>query len=81
MIIGIACGFLVTRANPGKVSKEFWHGAGDAFGHIFGIIICALVFVEGLKSVGVIRAMTEVMVGTPSIAKLAPPSARSFSGS
>lgn len=70
MIIGIACGFLVTRANPGKVSKEFWHGAGDSFGHIFGIIICALVFVEGLKSVGVIKAMTEVMIGTPSIAKL-----------
>lgn len=70
MIIGAVCGFLVTWTSPQKISKEFWHGAGDAFGHVFGIIICALVFVEGLKSVGVIQAITELMVGTPAIAKI-----------
>ena len=43
MIIGCFCAFLVTRVNPQKISKEFWHGAGDSFGHVFGIIICALV--------------------------------------
>jgi DcuC family C4-dicarboxylate transporter len=70
MIIGVFCAFLVTRLNPQKISKEFWHGAGDSFGHVFGIIICALVFVSGLKSIGAIDAMTALMVGTPDIAKI-----------
>ena len=70
MIIGVFCGFLVTRLNPQKISKEFWHGAGDSFGHVFGIIICALVFVSGLKSIGAIDAMTALMVDTPHIAKI-----------
>jgi len=41
----------------------------DSFGHVFGIIICALVFVSGLKAVGAIQAMTELMIGTPHIAR------------
>ena len=43
MIIGCFCAFLVSRKDPQQLSKEFWKGAGDAFGHVFGIIICALV--------------------------------------
>ena len=70
MIIGIFIAFIVTRVNPQKISKEFWHGAGDSFGHVFGIIICALVFVSGLKAVGLIKAMTEAMVHSPAIAKI-----------
>jgi len=70
MIIGVFCAFLVTRVNPQKISKAFWHGAGDSFGHVFGIIICALVFVSGLKAVGVIQAMTDMMVHTPDLAKI-----------
>ncbi len=70
MIIGVICAFLVTRTNPQKISKEFWHGAGDAWGHVFGIIICALVFVSGLKSVGLITAMTELMTTHPEAAKI-----------
>ena len=70
MIIGIFIAFIVTRVNPQKISKEFWHGAGDSFGHVFGIIICALVFVSGLKAVGLIEAMTEAMVHSPAIAKI-----------
>ncbi|SDH56227.1 C4-dicarboxylate transporter DcuC [Propionivibrio dicarboxylicus] len=70
MIIGVFVAFAVTRTNPQKISKEFWHGAGDSFGHVFGIIICALVFVSGLKSVGMIQAMTDAMVHTPAIAKI-----------
>jgi len=70
MIIGAFCGFLVTRVSPQKISKEFWHGAGDSFGHVFGIIICALVFVEGLKAVGLIQAMTKLMISNPAIAKI-----------
>jgi DcuC family C4-dicarboxylate transporter len=70
MIIGSFAAFAVTWASPGKISKEFWHGAGDSFGHIFGIIVCAFVFVDGLKVLGVIKAMTEAMVSHPAVAKL-----------
>lgn len=70
MIIGCLCAFLVTRANPQKMSKEFWHGAGDSFGHIFGIIICALVFVSGLKATGAIDALTTLMVTSPNFARI-----------
>ena len=37
---------------------------------MFGIIICALVFVSGLKSVGLITAMTELMTTHPEAAKI-----------
>lgn len=69
MIIGILCSFVVTRTNPTKISNEFWHGAGDAFGHIFGIIICALVFVSGMSSLGMIQSMIQAMTTHPEIAK------------
>ncbi|MBP2667081.1 MAG: C4-dicarboxylate anaerobic carrier-like protein [Firmicutes bacterium] len=70
MIIGVFCAFLVTRVSPAKISKEFWHGVGDSFGHIFGIIICALVFVGGMNAVGLIKALTTFMISNPSIAKV-----------
>ena len=70
MMIGAFCGFLVTRVSPQAVSKEFWHGAGESFGHVFGIIICALVFVAGLNAVGAIQALTALMIDTPAIARL-----------
>ncbi|KYZ76169.1 C4-dicarboxylate ABC transporter [Anaerosporomusa subterranea] len=70
MIIGVFCAFIVTRVNPAKISKEFWHGVGDSFGHVFGIIICALVFVGGMQSVGLIKALIDLMVANPSIAKI-----------
>ncbi len=70
MIIGVFIAFAVTRVNPAKISKEFWHGAGDSFGHIFGIIICALVFVSGMKAVGLIKALVDTMTSNPDIAKI-----------
>ena len=70
MIIGVFCAFAVTRVNPAKISKEFWHGVGDSFGHVFGIIICALVFVGGLQSVGLIKALISFMISNPGIAKI-----------
>jgi DcuC family C4-dicarboxylate transporter len=69
MIIGCFCAFLITRFSPQKISKEFWHGVGDAFGHIFGIIICALVFVSGLRALGAIDAMTAMMGQLPEFAR------------
>jgi DcuC family C4-dicarboxylate transporter len=70
MIIGVFCAFCVTRVNLEKISKEFWHGVGDSFGHVFGIIICALVFVSGLQSVGIIQSLINLMISNPSIAKV-----------
>lgn len=70
MIIGCFCAFLVTRKNPQELSKEFWKGAGNAFGHVFGIIICALVFVGGLSTVGLIQQLIQVMIDVPAIAKI-----------
>ncbi len=63
-------GYRLHLFSPQTLSKEFWHGAGDSFGHVFGIIICALVFVSGLDSIGAIEAMKDKMVHTPDIAKL-----------
>ena len=70
MIIGVIVTLLVTRQNPGKISKEFFRGFGDAFGHIFGIIACALIFVSGMNSLGLIKALTNAMIANPEIAKL-----------
>lgn len=70
MIIGVFAAFAVTRMSPGKIVKEFWHGVGEGFGHIFAIIICSLVFVGGLTALGVIQAAINAMISNPQIAKL-----------
>jgi DcuC family C4-dicarboxylate transporter len=69
MIIGVVAAFAVTRKSPTTLSKEFWLGAGDAFGHVFGIITCALVFVGGLTAVGLVAALIEQMTTHPHVAK------------
>lgn len=70
MIIGVICAFAVTRKDIQVISKEFWKGAGESFGHVFGIIICTLVFVSGLQSVGLIQQLIALMIGNPEIAKV-----------
>ena len=70
MIIGVFAAFVVTRSNPQEISKEFWKGAGNAFGHVFGIIICALVFVDGLSTIGLIQQLIQLMIDVPAIAKV-----------
>lgn len=70
MIIGVFCAFAITRVSPAKISKEFWHGVGEGFGHIFGIIICALVFVGGLNAIGLIKSMVNFMITNPAFAKV-----------
>jgi len=69
MIIGVFIACLVAWASPGKISKAFWDGAGNAFGHVFGIIICSLVFVEGMKAIGLVKAMMGAMTSHLAIAK------------
>ena len=70
MIIGVFAAFVLTRSNPQEISKEFWKGAGNAFGHVFGIIICALVFVDGLSTIGLIQQLIQLMIDVPAIAKV-----------
>lgn len=70
MIIGVFCAFIVTRVSPAKISKEFWQGVGNSFGHVFGIIICSLVFVGGMNEIGLIKALTNAMISNPAIAKI-----------
>lgn len=70
MLIGCIFAFLVTRKSPQKISVEFWKGAGDSFNKVFGIIVCALIFVYGLQAVGIIQALIHVMTQTPAIAKV-----------
>ena len=71
MIIGAVIAMLATRTGPGSITKTFFKGMGDAFGSIFGIIIAANIFVAGLKSCGIIKALIDYMSGSPMIAKAA----------
>lgn len=70
MLIGSFAAFLATRKNPAEISKAFFKGAGDGFATVFGIITMALVFVSGVKSLGIIDWMIQEMINTPSIAKI-----------
>lgn len=70
MLIGCAAAFLATRKSPAEISKAFFKGAGDGFATVFGIITMALVFVSGVKSLGIINWMIQEMINTPSIAKI-----------
>lgn len=70
MLIGVIAAFLITRTNPQEITKEFWKGAGNAFGHVFGIIVCALVFVGGMQAIGLIQAMMDLMTSRPEIAEV-----------
>ena len=70
MIIGVIVACLVTRTSPGEISNAFFKGMGSAFGHIYGIIICASVFVAGLTSSGLLKAMISFMSSHPDMAKI-----------
>ncbi len=70
MLIGVIVTCLVTRTKPGDISNAFFKGMGNAFGHIYGIIICSGVFVAGLTATGLLKAMLNFMSSNPDIAKL-----------
>lgn len=70
MIMGMIVTFAVTRESPQKITKAFFNGAGEAFGAIFGIIISAMVFVDGMSAIGLIKVMTTAMTEHTEIATL-----------
>lgn len=71
MLIGVLVALVVTRSNPAKISEAFFKGFGESFGHIFGIIVTAFVFVDGMNALGLIKALINTMTTSPAIAKLA----------
>jgi DcuC family C4-dicarboxylate transporter len=71
MLIGVILTLLITRSNPSEVTTTFFDGMGKAYGDIMGIIITAAVFVGGMDAIGLVDALTDAMVSTPSIAKIA----------
>lgn len=70
MIIGIIVSFFVTREDPQTMTKTFFNGAGEAFGNVFGIIITALIFVDGMQAIGLIKVLTTAMTTHTEIATL-----------
>ena len=70
MIIGCAIAALVTKTGPKQIMKEFWKGAGSGFTGTFSIVVCATVFVTGMTTIGLIDAMTDLFINSPSIAKI-----------
>lgn len=71
MIYGTIYTLLVTRANPEKITKEFFNGMGKGYANILGIIIAAGCFAGGLQAAGVIDALIVQLKDSKEIAALA----------
>ncbi len=71
MIFGVIYTFIVTRADPQKVTKEFFTGMGKGYANIMGIIIAAGCFAGGLRAAGVIDALIETLKNSQEIASYA----------
>ena len=71
MIYGTIYTLLVTRANPEKLTREFFGGMGKGYANILGIIIAAGCFAGGLQAAGVIDALIVQLKDSKEIAALA----------
>lgn len=71
MIIGVIVCCVITRTSPGDISNAFFKGLGHGFSHVYGIIIASAVFVAGLTSSGLLKAMLDAMNANPAFAKIA----------
>lgn len=70
MLIGTILAAIVTRQNPSEITKTVFKGMGEAFANVCGLIICALVFVSGMETLGMIKALTNFMITNPDVAKI-----------
>ncbi|MFV0482069.1 MAG: C4-dicarboxylate transporter DcuC [Campylobacteraceae bacterium] len=61
MLTGAFLCLAATRTNPQTATKEFFSGMGKGYADIIGIIICATVFIAGLKALGVIDYCIELL--------------------
>lgn len=73
MIIGSVIAFIACFKNvkAGDLVKKFFAGMGEGFSHVYGIITCALIFVAGLKAMGFVAELIEMMKANPQIATFA----------
>ena len=71
MLLGAAIATVVTRTNPQNIVKNFWLGAGEAYGGVMGLIICASVFTAGMTAIGLTGELINFMKTSQSIAKIA----------
>lgn len=73
MIFGSFLAFLacIKNVKSADVVKKFFAGMGEGFSHVYGIITCALIFVAGLKAIGFVSELIELMKANPSIANFA----------
>lgn len=71
MVIGAIVSLAVTRKNPVELTKSFFDGMGNAYANIIGIIISVGVFVAGLNSLGLIKALINWMLNSTGIVKIA----------
>ncbi len=70
MLIGVIVLCIVTKTNPGKISIAYWDGFGQGITKIYAIIICAAVFVAGIKTTGLLQVMLDAMGANPSLARV-----------
>ena len=70
MVIGTGLSMIVTRTNPGEMTKSFFEGMGKSYTDIMGIIMAAGVFVAGLNAMGLVKAFINVMTNNPAIVKI-----------
>jgi len=70
MFIGSIVAAVVTRQNPSHITKTLFHGMGEAFGSVCGLVICAMVFVSGMEVIGMIKVLINAMIANPDVAKV-----------
>ena len=69
MIYGVIFTFLVSRADPQQVTKEFFNGMGKGYADVMGIIIAAGVFAAGLRATGLIDAAVAALKDSNEFAR------------
>ena len=70
MLIGSIIAAIVTRQNASEITKTVFKGMGESFASVCGLIICALVFVSGMESIGMIKVLINFMISNPDVAKI-----------
>jgi len=66
MLIGAMVALVATRTNPKDITKAFFDGMGNAYANVIGIIIAAAVFVGGMNAIGLVDALIEILLNSPS---------------
>ncbi|ELT1855002.1 TPA: anaerobic C4-dicarboxylate transporter DcuC [Escherichia coli] len=69
MILGCLYALIVSKSNPKELVSSFFEGMGTSYANILGIIIAAAVFIEGLKSVGIIDVFIRFLIDSPEFAR------------